>query len=283
LDAVACPGSADAARIVLSINTDRAGSLFVLTLADASERQARVRGWLAKSGLPCDVFVEGVDLRGADASFQAPVEGQIARWCRYGVNELSSPEYGCLLGHQRIWRKLTRVSSDWALVVEDDAVPCHDDWFPAMHQMVSAIECSRLRGSSWLLHLSRTPHSQCTMALRPIRWGNREYQRAPVGLVDPRLGDVWTTLAYVISRQAAQRLLERESALPFLADDWSQRLREQTLEVMLAAEPPLFAGFEDFPSQIQQRVGVVEGPPLRRLRRKMRTVAYRLGWGGCRL
>ena len=94
---------------------------------------------------------------------------------------------------------------------------------------------------------------------------------------------VWTTLAYAISRESARRCFEQERSLPWLADDWSQRLRANTVDLLLAGDPAIFAGFGDFPSQIEHRCLPVHGPPVNRLQRKALTLIYRLGWGALHL
>ena len=65
--------------------------LHVLTLPDATARQARVREWLERSGLPEDVFVQGIDLRRETNAFEAPRAGRIHRQRRYGRDDLTPP------------------------------------------------------------------------------------------------------------------------------------------------------------------------------------------------
>jgi GR25 family glycosyltransferase involved in LPS biosynthesis len=256
-----------------------AGQLHVLTLPDAIARQARVREWLDRAGLSQDVFVQGIDLRGETTAFEAPQAGRSHRQRRYGRDDLTPPEYGCLLGHRRIWERLVDSSADWALVLEDDAKPLRSDWFDAVHHLAHLILRTHWRDRSWVVHLGRTPQAQRTMALRPVRWRSGQAEATGLGLVDPRLGGLWTTLAYAISRKAASRCLEHERSLPWQADDWSERLRLNTVDLLLAADPPIFAGSDDFPSQIEHHCIPVDGPPVDRLQRKALTIIYRLGLG----
>ena len=264
---------------IVSQHLVNAGQLHVLTLPDASARQARVREWLERAGLSEDVFVQGIDLRGETTAFEAPQAGRIHRQLRYGRDDLTPPEYGCLLGHRRIWERLVDSSADWALVLEDDAKPLRSDWFDAVHHLAHLILRTHWRDRSWVVHLGRTPQAQRTMALRPVRWRSGQAEATGLGLVDPRLGGLWTTLAYAISRKAASRCLEHEQSLPWQADDWSERLRLNTVDLLLAADPPIFAGSDDFPSQIEHHCIPVDGPPVDRLQRKALTIIYRLGLG----
>ena len=264
---------------IVSQHLVNAGQLHVLTLPDASARQARVREWLERAGLSEEVFVQGIDLRGETTAFEAPQAGRIHRQLRYGRDDLTPPEYGCLLGHRRIWERLVDSSADWALVLEDDAKPLRSDWFDAVHHLAHLILRTHWRDRSWVVHLGRTPQAQRTMALRPVRWRSGQAEATGLGLVDPRLGGLWTTLAYAISRKAASRCLEHEQSLPWQADDWSERLRLNTVDLLLAADPPIFAGSDDFPSQIEHHCIPVDGPPVDRLQRKALTIIYRLGLG----
>ena len=259
------------------------GQLHVLTLPGATARQARVREWLQRAGLSEYVFVQGIDLRGETTAFEAPQAGRSHRQRRYGRDDLTPPEYGCLLGHRRIWERLVESSADWALVLEDDAKPLRSDWFQAVHNLAHLILRTDWRDRAWVIHLGRTPQAQRTMALRPVCWRSAQGGATGLGLVDPRLGDVWTTLAYAISRQAARRCMEHERCLPWQADDWSQRLRANTVELLLGADPPIFAGYGDFPSQIEHHCSPVDGPPVDRLQRKSLTIIYRLGLGALHL
>jgi hypothetical protein len=259
------------------------GQVHVLTLPDAVARQARVCEWLRREGLSEDVFVRGMDLRGEATAFDAPRSGRIHRQLRYGHEDLTLPEYGCLLGHRRIWERLVDASANWALVLEDDAQPLGAGWFQTVDHLAHLILQTHWRDRAWAIHLGRSPHSQRTMALRPVRLRNGQSEAIGLGLVDPRLGDVWTTLAYAISREAARRCLEQERNLPWTADDWSQRLRANTVDLLLAADPPIFAGFDDFPSQIEHHCLPVDGPPVNRLQRKALTLIYRLGLGAIHL
>ena len=92
-----------------------------------------------------------------------------------------------------------------------------------------------------------------------------------------RLGSLWTTTAYLISRRAAQRLLDWEEDLPWVADDWEQRQRLGTVDPLLAARTPLFQPSPACIGQISRRSGCL---PVRRHRllRKGLTLACRAGW-----
>ncbi|MCS5692031.1 glycosyltransferase family 25 protein [Cyanobium sp. FGCU-6] len=252
--------------------------MFVLTLADARERQERLLAWGAAAGLEPGVFVEGVDLRRASDGFQAPVDGEERRRQRYGRPALTPPEYGCALGHRRLWSLLEERDLGWALVLEDDARPTRADWRPAVAALTTLLEASSLRGRPWVVHLAIDDHRRRTLALQPLTWSSPVPPECPgLGAVDPRLGCLWTTTAYLISRAAARALLADEASLPCLADDWEQRLQRRTVDPLLATRTALFLPDQTLDSQIEHRTRT----PSRRIdrpRRKLLTLAYRAGW-----
>ena len=252
--------------------------VFVLTLADARERQQRLLAWAAATGLDASVFVEGVDLRRGSGGFRAPVEGEERRRQRYGRSALTPPEYGCVLGHRRLWSLLEERGLGWALVLEDDARPTCDDWPAAVAALTTLLEASSLRGRPWVVHLAIDDHRRRTLALQPLSWTFPVPPECPgLGAVDPRLGCLWTTTAYLISRAAARALLADEATLPCLADDWEQRLQRRTVDPLLATRAPLFQPDSALDSQIEHRTRT----PTRsidRPRRKLLTLAYRAGW-----
>jgi len=251
--------------------------VFVLTLADARERQERLMTWAAAGGLERSVFVEGVDLRSDGGAFQAPAEGEERRRLRYGRASLTPPEYGCLLGHRRIWARLEERGLAWALVLEDDARPTRGDWSAAVAALTQLLETSSLRHRPWVVHLAIDAHRRRTLALRPLAWRSAVPPGCPgLGAVDSRLGCLWTTTAYLISRAAARALLVDEASLPCLADDWEQRLQRGTVDPLLATRAPLFQPDQVLDTQIEQRT---ETParPVDRPRRKLLTLAYRAG------
>jgi hypothetical protein len=251
--------------------------VFVLTLDDARDRQERLLSWGAPSGLDCGSFISGVDLRGGPASFQAPVEGEQSRVRRYGKSQLAAAEYGCLLGHRQIWSLLLERDLDWGLVLEDDARPLRSDWSAAIEDLTTLLRASRLRFLPWVVHLAIEPHSRRTLALRPLTWRGPIPAGCPVlGAVDPRLGCLWTTTAYLISSQAAQLLLADEGTLPFAADDWDQRLRRGTVAPLLAARDPLFEADTGLESQIPCHNAPIP-EAVNRIQRKFLSLVYRSG------
>jgi GR25 family glycosyltransferase involved in LPS biosynthesis len=253
--------------------------VFVLTLADAQHRQNQVLAWAGKAGLvDRGLFVEGVDLRAAAADFTGPATATAARMRRYGSEQLTPPEYGCLLGHRRIWERIAASQLDGALVLEDDAAPTADGWLEAVDGLAQQLRLSSLAERRWVVHLALEEHSRRTLALRPVRWRRASLPACPeLGEVDGRVGSLWTTTAYLISRRAAQQLLDRESDLPWVADDWEQRQRQGTVAPLLAARNPLFQPASACVGQISRRSGCLP-VPCNRLRRKGLTLAYRAGW-----
>lgn len=208
--------------------------------------------------------------------------------CRYGRDDLSQPEYGCLLSHHFIWKQLIESQFEWALVLEDDAVPLNPHWVSLVENLGTSLSGSSLARSPWMVHVGLNAKHFGPIWLRPIQWLTPPAPGSPrVGLVDPQLREVLTTLSYLISRQAAKQLLEKEQSLPVQADDWMARARNWGFPQLLASYQPLFGGSDDFDSQISERsVMVLRSLPFKIYYRLMwplsqlRKELYRHGLGG---
>ena len=190
-----------------------------------------------------------------------------------------------MLGHHRIWAQILAAGHPWALVLEDDATPVVPEWLEQLEELVGCLQGSSLWRSPWVVHLSLVPGEFGEICLKPVAWRHGMHGVLAVGQVDPSIRKVWTTLAYLISREAAARLLAVERNLPWMADDWTMRQRSGALPYLLAAWKPVFGGYNDFPTQIEQRVGFPPKPlwykiwfrlvwPFKAFKR----LAYNKGW-----
>jgi len=122
--------------------------------------------------------------------------------------------YRCYRGHQRV---LERSEADHVLVFEDDAVPNRKDWLEVAHrarELLDRFEVVCLHGRRLKPEHLATSHS--LGELRFWELAPRKLRRGPFA---PRAAVCkGCTLAYLIRRDAAQRLARREwDGLPV---DW---------------------------------------------------------------
>ena len=100
--------------------------VFVVSLRDCAGRRESIRRSLESLEIPFE-FVDAVDGRhGLDPSCEPDIDR--ARTEREGNKgwTLSDAEYACALSHIQIYRRIVRDNIDWALVLEDDAIPTPD-------------------------------------------------------------------------------------------------------------------------------------------------------------
>lgn len=273
--------------------------LFVLTLPEATVRQEAILRWSERHGLGREIFFhapptapQGKEQRKIRRTPGLP-PSLVTRltYRRYGRVQLQAAELGCLIGHRQIYEQMLSCASHWALILEDDVVPAHPHWPSCIRHLMARIEASRLRDLPWVCHLGITPAVQHTLALRPVKWASPPVDRwrkgvgrisvPSVGQLDLRVGQLWTTHAYLISLRAAQAILKSEIAGTYVADDWAIRLGTGLIKPMLATMSPLFIPNRSLPSQISARTEFnpsLSGLSLRdRIHRKLRTTLYRAG------
>ena len=257
--------------------------IFSLTMPSARSRQRRQLVWLESCPCCTSTFVYNEDLRAPNRNYSAPINGRIHRYDRYGVNDFSLAEYSCLLGHHLIWQKIISSKISWALIIEDDAKPVNQNWWRDITALAQCIETSALASTSWVVNIGISCESLKTLALKPLKWrtypSNVTSVTPEVGELDIRLGDVWKTFSYLISIDAAKNLLAHEELLPWTADDWSMRLSNNSLQHMLVTTRPLFVECEDLPSQIQHHSKPMNLLKISRIKRKIITLLYRIGFG----
>lgn len=272
--------------------------LYVLTLPHAVDRQKSLLIWSEQHGLGKEIFFHG-DPSAGDPSTEPdkqtstgdPPPANPLTQERYGRDRLQPPELGCQIGHRRIYERMLETACAWALILEDDVIPMDPDWPLTLNQLMARIDNSRLKDMAWVCHVGITPAVHRTLALRPVQWRRGPESAALVegdgsgwaalGQLDPRIGQLWTTHAYLISSGAAKAILEREPAGTYVADDWSLRLKLGLINPMLATMKPLFAPNGSLPTQIPQRTEFSSpstGLALHyRVQRKLRTLFYQAG------
>lgn len=110
-------------------------------------------------------------------------------------NEMKRGQIGCFLAHRRAWRALISSSCPYAFILEDDANLRPDRGI--LDQINATV--SELGGSFDILYIGRNP------ILARVR------KRISPGLIIP--GKTWGLYAYIISRHAAQRLLDLSATM----------------------------------------------------------------------
>ena len=94
--------------------------VFVVSLPDCLDRRASIRKCLDDLQIPFE-FMDAVDGRnGLDPSYETEIDRQGSE--RVGPS-MSDAEFACALSHIQVYRRIVQDDIDWALVLEDDAIP----------------------------------------------------------------------------------------------------------------------------------------------------------------
>ena len=102
--------------------------IFVISLSDCFDRRNLIKGGLQDLNLSFE-FIDAVDGRfGLSSEFDHLIDRQNSK--RNGIEgQLSDAEYACALSHCKVYERVVQEGIDWALVLEDDAIPT-----PELHQ-----------------------------------------------------------------------------------------------------------------------------------------------------
>jgi len=183
--------------------------IFVISLPDADDRRAFVREELGRAGLDFE-FVDAV--RGKDY-YEDPGAYDKAKALRIELRNLTAGEVGCALSHQKVYRLMAERGLSFAMVMEDDAIVS-----PDLPEALRLLE-PRIRPND-LVQLER-----CDVFSR----SGSEELLGEYKIVRPRmikLGSMCQSAGYVITREAADKILAKNDPVYVPADSWGQYVRE---------------------------------------------------------
>lgn len=191
-------------------------TIFVISLARAEQRRARISRELTALGLDFEI-VDAVD---ATSRVPAEFEHQIDRAAN---PQLSEPEYGCALSHALLYRRIVAEGIEHSLIMEDDAVP-----LPELKRFVDE-GCYRLFPLIQLFHGA----AYIRRAGRKPMFG--EWSAVPLAT------SCSSTVSYSISLTAAKALQSVTTPVRDRAD-WPMDLRDLNAAV---ACPPIVGHASD--------------------------------------
>lgn len=154
----------------------------------------------------------------------------------YSLTDLRAGEIGCYLSHRQAWREFLASTDDLCCVLEDD-VELHADFCASVEALCRCRE-------SWdlvrLLGFSAQPFKQLQQICGP-HYLVDYWRKQPNG-----------TQGYLLTREAAQRLLDHTATIIHPIDnaidrEWEHRLR------LRGVEPPILSHVEAFASTIEGR------------------------------
>jgi glycosyl transferase, family 25 len=181
---------------------------------------------LRKAGIDHE-FVEGVEGRDVDLSDTSLVDPT-----RLGNSPFSSGVVGCYLSHLKVYKKVLEADTERALVLEDDVILPAD-----MTALIEAASTHMAGAEAVLLHHHRRGHAERGEAYGFFRRGSVQLPCSRILAFPTDVGDLGGTGAYLITRDACQRMAKVMLPIKVPVDDWAFFRNEGALDKVRCVVP----------------------------------------------
>jgi glycosyl transferase family 25 len=205
---------------------------YVINLARSADRRAHITGELKKTGLDYEI-VTAVDGRELDLSDWTIIDPSLATQIGLPagtVGGLPAGTAGAALSHLRVYKKIIADGPDKALVLEDDVI------LPADLGSLAAAVAGELVGAEVAL-LSYDSPDPCRMSPEgSTRLPSARLLALPIDIRQPQSAG-----AYLITREACERMIKSVLPVRVQADGWWYYYREGALDRVRCVVPlPVF-------------------------------------------
>lgn len=207
---------------------------YVINLARSPERRAHIAAELGKTGLTHE-FVSAVDGRDLDLHDQTVVSPAMLE-----KDYFLSGSVGCALSHLRAYQSIVAAGLEQALVLEDDVILPEDleATVDAIALHLTGAEAALLNYSSW--------DGVCKLSQR----GAVPLQASSLLALPIDLGSLCNAAAYVITREACERMIEGALPLRANADEWRFFFEQGFLDRIRCVHPMAITKSAEFESTI---------------------------------
>lgn len=195
---------------------------YVINLARSTDRKAYITAQLDKIGIDYEILT-AIDGRYLDLDDQSLVAPSFLTDA-----DLPAGSAGAALSHLAVYRKIIEDGFDMALVLEDDVIlPTDlDALADAVGKQLTAAEVALLSVGS-MAHQVVNMSTQGVVPLPPSR-----FLALPIDV-----GNVLSGGAYIITREACERMIEHNLPIRWVADSWGQFYTEGTLDRVRCVVP----------------------------------------------
>lgn len=206
---------------------------YVINLARSADRRAHITAELEKTDLDYEIItaVDGRELNLNDSTIIHP--SLLAR------NSFSAGTAGCALSHLRACQRIVADGLDEALILEDD-ITLPDE----LGSLVDAV-AGHLTGAEVAL-LNFASWDTCKVSLE----GSVDLPSARLLALPIDIGQVMNAAAYVITRDACNRMIENVLPVRANADDWRFFYKEGILDRVRCVLPAAIVKNAKFESTI---------------------------------
>ena len=210
---------------------------YVINLARSPERRAHMVAELGKTGVDYEIVqaVDGHELDFRDSQTVANIQPLVLE------NNLLLPnQIACVLSHLDAYRRILDDGSDYGFVFEDDVILP-----PDLGPLADAI-AKQLTGAEIVL-LNFDSKDTCRMTREgSVELPGSRLLALPIDVTEPVSG-----AAYIITRQACERMIEQLLPVRAKVDDWAQRYNEGMLDRVRCVVPLPVTKSPDFGSTIE--------------------------------
>jgi glycosyl transferase family 25 len=192
---------------------------YVINLARSADRRANITAQLKNIGIDYEL-VTAVDGQELDLHDSATIDPA------FRTVEYSAGAAGCALSHLNVYAKMIADGLDNALVLEDDVVLPDD-----LASLVGAV-AGQLSGAEIALLNYDNPEPVKMSTEGAVRLPAERLLALPIDISQPR-----SSAAYVITREACERLVKTITPVRVLADAWWYFYREGALDRVRCVAP----------------------------------------------
>jgi len=186
---------------------------YVINLARSVDRRTHITAELQKTGLEYE-FITAVDGRELDLADPTIVDSALL-----AKNSFPAGTAGCALSHLHAYQKIIADDLDQALILEDDVILPTD-----LGDLVDAVAGQLTGAEVALLNYGRS--SRCQVS----RYGSVSLPASRMLALPIDIGGLVNAAAYVITREACERMVKSVLPLRANADDWQFFYREGILD-----------------------------------------------------
>jgi len=193
---------------------------YVINLARSLDRRAHIAAELKKTGLDYEIMT-AVDGRDVDLRDRTIIDPYLTYWTQFLAGTA-----GAALSHLSAYRKIIADGLDEALVLEDDVL------LPADLGSLTDAVADQLAGAEVAL-LSVDSLNACKMSREgSVRLPASRLLALPIDVYQPRSGG-----AYIITREACERMIKCMPPVRRNIDDWWFHYREGVLDRVRCVVP----------------------------------------------
>lgn len=192
---------------------------YVINLARSADRRSHIVAELARAGIDYEI-VTAVDGRELDVHDTASIAPEFLKF------EFSAGSAGAALSHLSVYKKIIADGWDKALVLEDDVILPAD-----LESLVNAV-AGHLTGAEIALLSFHCPEPCKMSRAEAVTLSPGRVLALPIDVSQPQSG-----AAYVITREACERMVKDALPIRVLADTWWHFYREGRLDRVRCVVP----------------------------------------------